>query len=45
MNKYQEALNYLIENIEMLNRHSVGVDERLFNDNRYYLIQFSKELV
>lgn len=24
MNKYQEALNYLIENIEMLNRHSDG---------------------
>ncbi len=24
---------------------ALGVDERLFNDNRYYLIQFSKELV
>lgn len=24
MNNYQEALNYLIENIEMLNRHSDG---------------------
>ena len=24
MTKYQEALNYLIENIEMLNRHSDG---------------------
>ena len=24
---------------------ALGVDERFFNDNRYYLIQFSKELV
>ncbi len=23
----------------------LGVDERIFSDNRYYLIQFSKELI